>query len=86
MKRKLSVVLNAPGPRNPFVAAARFKKAGAHQKSEKALRRLAKVQTGSVAQMDESNRLLPGRCGFDAQQVHQNPFQSAFILECVLPR
>ena len=32
-------------PRNPYVAAAKFKKAGAHGKSEKALRRAATVQT-----------------------------------------
>ena len=31
-------------PRNPFVAAAKFKKAGAHGKSEKALRRAATVE------------------------------------------
>ena len=30
-------------PRNPFVAAAKFKKAGAHGKSEKALRREGKM-------------------------------------------
>lgn len=71
MKRKRSMVLKAPSPRNPFVAVALFKKAGAHRKSEKALRRQEKVHTGSVAQMDESNRFLPGRCEFDARQVHQ---------------
>ncbi len=42
MKRKRSMVLKAPSPRNPFVAAAFFKKAGAHLKSEKALRRQEK--------------------------------------------
>lgn len=87
MKRKHSVVLKAPSARNPFVAAAHFKKAGAHRKSEKALRRQEKVHTGSVAQMDESNRFLPGRCEFDARQVHQkNASQSGSILECVLFR
>lgn len=30
-------------PRNPLVAAARFRHAGAHQKTEKALRRQAAV-------------------------------------------
>ena len=31
-------------PRNPLVAVAKFKKAGAHGKSEKALRRAAKTE------------------------------------------
>ncbi len=34
-----------PAPRNPFVAAAKFKKAGAHGKSEKAMRRAVNVKT-----------------------------------------
>lgn len=38
MKRKMSA------PRNPFVAVARFKKAGAHGKSSKALRRAEKME------------------------------------------
>jgi hypothetical protein len=59
MKRKHTVVLTAPGPRNPFVALAKFKRAGAHRKSEKTLRRLAKVQTGSVAQMDRAAGFYP---------------------------
>ena len=37
MKRK------PQAPRNPFVAAARFKKAGAHKKPYKAVRRQAKL-------------------------------------------
>ena len=37
MKRKLRA------PRNPFVAAARFKKAGAHKKPYKAVRRQEKI-------------------------------------------
>lgn len=37
MKRK------AMAPRNPLVAAAKFRKAGAHGRAEKALRRAAKV-------------------------------------------
>ena len=86
MKRKHTVVLNAPGPRNPFVAAALFKKAGVHRKSEKALRRQEKVHTGSVAQMDESIRLLPGRCEFEARQVHQERISKSNTLKCVLSR
>lgn len=38
MKRKMLA------PRNPFVAAAKFKKAGAHGKTEKALRRAARME------------------------------------------
>lgn len=39
MKRKLKMA-----PRNPLVAVARFKKAGAHGKSRKAARRAAKME------------------------------------------
>lgn len=39
MKRKRSA------PRNPLVAAAKFKTAGVHGKTEKALRRAARIQT-----------------------------------------
>lgn len=38
MKRKI------PAQRNPFVAVAKFKKAGAHGKSKKALRRAEKME------------------------------------------
>ncbi|MGE0072247.1 MAG: hypothetical protein AB7S55_04205 [Thiomonas sp.] len=41
-KRKCSVKLPATVPRNPLVAAARKRKAGAHRKSNKALRRAAR--------------------------------------------
>lgn len=41
MKRKMLA------PRNPFVAAAKFKKAGAHGKSKKALRRAEKMELQS---------------------------------------
>lgn len=41
MKRKMSA------PRNPFVAVAMFKKAGAHGKSSKALRRAEKMELQS---------------------------------------
>ncbi len=33
-----------PSPRNPFVVIAKFRKAGAHRKTHKALRRQAKVE------------------------------------------
>lgn len=41
MKPKLRKM---PAPRNPFVAAAKFKKAGAHATTEKAKRRAAKSE------------------------------------------
>lgn len=39
-------------PRNPLVAAVKFRKAGAHGKSSKALRRKEKMQTGNLALAD----------------------------------
>jgi hypothetical protein len=53
MKRAKRSPVHAP--RNPLVAAAKFRKAGAHGKSEKALRReekvrLAKAVDGGQAQ------------------------------------
>lgn len=53
MKRK------SMAPRNPFVAVARFKKAGVHSKTEKALRRAARmeIQHGSLAEW-RGSRLL----------------------------
>lgn len=47
-------------PRNPFVAAALMKKAGKHGKTEKALRRAARMemQRGSLAEWRGSG-LLP---------------------------
>lgn len=41
-KRHRSVKLPATVPRNPLVVAARQRKAGAHRKSNKALRRAAR--------------------------------------------
>ncbi len=38
-----------PAPRNPLVAGALFRKAGAHGKSEKAKRRKEKVEFGKLA-------------------------------------
>lgn len=49
-------------PRNPFVAAAKFKRAGAHGKTGKALRRAAKMETErDGSSVGSSNRLLPDR-------------------------
>lgn len=36
-------------PRNPLVATAKFRKAGAHGKSVKALRREEKIKLGNLA-------------------------------------
>jgi hypothetical protein len=52
MNRK-TVELKAPKPRNPLVAAALFRNAGTHRKTNKALRRQEKSKTGSVAQVAE---------------------------------
>ncbi|WP_293604867.1 hypothetical protein [Polaromonas sp. UBA4122] len=42
-KRKLKLKLTAPKPRNPLVAPASRRKAGAHRKSQAALRRAEKM-------------------------------------------
>lgn len=55
MKRKPSA------PRNPYVAVARMKKAGAHRKSNKALRRAENMKVRECSSDGSSNRLLPGR-------------------------
>ena len=59
-------------PRNPFVAVARFKKAGVHGKTEKALRRAARIETqrdlwpsGKAADFYS----VPGV--FDSRRIHQ---------------
>jgi hypothetical protein len=49
MKRK------STAPRNPFVAAAKFRKAGAHQKSNKALRRQEKMKQAKILDERSSN-------------------------------
>jgi len=46
MKRAKQLPQRAP--RNPLVAAVKFRKAGAHGKSEKALRREQKIQAGKL--------------------------------------
>lgn len=49
MKRK------STAPRNPFVAAAKFKKAGTHRKSNKALRRVDKMSLlGRSSKVEQS--------------------------------
>jgi hypothetical protein len=63
MKRKPSA------PRNPFVAAALFKKAGSHAKPHKAVRRAQKVALGVVAQGQSMGLLIPRR-PFDPARPH----------------
>ena len=77
-KRKPSI------PRNPFVAAALFRQAGAHRKSEKSQRRHNKIQTGLVARRS-SMWLLTTRSGFDSQRVHHaESIQNTFAFVCAL--
>ena len=45
-------------PRNPFVAAAKFRKGGKHGKSNKAVRREEKVQTKGALAEWQGSRLL----------------------------
>lgn len=65
-------------PRNPFVAAALFKKAGTHAKSNKALRRHAKVLQGRLAHLVEHpafNRMVPSS-NLGTPTTRQSEFQS----------
>jgi hypothetical protein len=55
MKRKSCKV---PKERNQFVAAALFRKAGAHTKTNKAKRRLEKVKLRTGSSVGSSTRLL----------------------------
>ena len=64
-------------PRNPFVAAAMFKKAGTHAKTHKALRRQEKVLQGRLAHLVEHpafNRMVPS--SNLGTPTTQNEFQS----------
>jgi hypothetical protein len=70
MKRKQKVSVKIPGPRNPFVAVALFKKAGTHRKTEKAERRQEKVLMGSVAQSGRASGFYPEGCQFDSDRTH----------------
>lgn len=57
-----------PAPRNPFVAPAKFRKAGAHQKSLKSLRRAAKMQL-----QRESGRVAEGTWLLTRRRTGSNP-------------
>lgn len=48
-KMKRAKKLPNPAPRNPLVAEALFRKAGAHGKSEKAMRRKEKMKLRKLA-------------------------------------
>lgn len=45
-------------PRNPYVAAAKFRKAGSHAKGRKALRREEKIKTQGCLAEWQGSRLL----------------------------
>ena len=60
MKRKPSL-----GPRNPHVAPSLFRKAGAHRKSNKALRARDKQDVRRVAQAGRATGFYPEGFRFD---------------------
>jgi hypothetical protein len=67
MKRKI------PAQRNPFVAVAKFKKAGAHGKSKKALRRAEKKELqGKVGVVAAHRTFNPGQDEFESLTFHQH--------------
>lgn len=70
MKRKPRLA-----PRNPLATLASHRKAGAHGKSGKALRRLERVQlereTGVVA---AHRAFTPAKDGFESLVSHQSPY------------
>lgn len=73
-------------PRNPFVAVAKFMKAGSHDKPHKAKRRAAKVELGCVAQSGRATGFYPVGRGFESSPhppQAPNPRQEAFDLQLV---
>lgn len=75
-----------PAARNPFVALAMKRKAGAHRKTAKATRRAEKVGLlGEVARRP-SSRLLPDGRGFDSLRPHQSVAESGHGFRECLPR
>lgn len=77
MKRKMTA------PRNPFVAAAKFKKAGAHGKTTKALRRTEKMELERG-----SGRVATGTWLLTRQRTGSNPsvptsIKPSAFAECV---
>lgn len=49
----------ASAPRNPFVVAAKFKNAGPHMKSEKAIRRAARIELGRLVSAKTDKQYYP---------------------------
>lgn len=79
MKRKI------PAPRNPFVAAAKFKKAGAHRKTEKALRRQDHVNTQCESSLVTRHRTFnPTKDGFESLGSHQSIDKSDNVFADIL--
>lgn len=72
MKRKISA------PRNHFVAAAKFRKAGVHGRRHKAMRRAEKMADGELARRS-SIRLLTDRQGFDSLTPYQATMKSVLM-------
>ena len=72
MKRKLTLDLKIPAPRNPFVVAAKMKKAGAHRKTEKAVRRAEKVDLvrGRSSTGFRALGFYPSGSRFDPERPH----------------
>ena len=79
MKPTSKATRKMPPPRNPFVAAAKFKKAGQHRKSNKAMRRAERA--GVAAQWDPSGRLDPFSPGSLSKRARPAPPQSASASE-----
>ena len=77
LKRKM------PAARNPFVALAIKRKAGAHRKTAKAVRRAEKVNLHGDVVRRSSSRLLPDGQGFDSLRPHQSIVESATAFENV---
>ena len=59
--KKIDVKRKSTAPRNPYVAAARFKKAGAHRKTTKALRRADKMDIQGCSSNGQSKKFLISR-------------------------
>lgn len=72
MKRK------PKAPRNPYVAAAKFRKAGLHGKSAKAMRRQEKVElTGCSSKVEHSAFNRAARIRFPPPRPVQSIYKSA---------
>jgi hypothetical protein len=69
-------------PRNPLVVPALQRKAGAHQKTEKALRRKEKVALNRCVAQGQSIRLLTDRREFDPLHIDQQNRKARFVPWC----